>query len=260
MLGADQARRRLDDVIRLLGRPDVDYVSVKVSAVIAPHSPWARDETVEAVTENLAPLMRCSRDKPGRGFVNLDMEEYRDLDLTVAVFMRLLDRPEFHDLEAGIVLQAYLPDALAAMMRLQQWAAARVAAGGASIKVRLVKGANLPMEQVESSLRGWPLATWANKQQTDTNYKRVLDWALTPERVANVRLGVAGHNLFDIADAWLTASDRGVTDRVEFEMLLGMAQAQADVVRQTVGRLLLYTPVVHPARVRRRDRVPRPSP
>jgi RHH-type proline utilization regulon transcriptional repressor/proline dehydrogenase/delta 1-pyrroline-5-carboxylate dehydrogenase len=246
VLGAEQADRRLAQTLALLARPDVDYVSVKVSAVISPHAPWAFDETVEAVAERLAPLMREARDKPGRGFVNLDMEEYRDLELTIAVFTRLLDRPEFVDLEAGIVLQAYLPDALAAMMRLQSWAAARVSAGGAPIKVRMVKGANLPMERVEASLHGWPLATWSSKQQTDTNYKRVLDWAMTPERVANVRLGVASHNLFDIADAWLTATDRGVTDRIQFEMLLGMAQAQAEVVRRTVGGLLLYTPVVHP--------------
>src|SRR5699024_7407753 len=33
---------------------------------------------------------------------------------------------------------------------------------------------------------------------------------------------------------------------VDFEMLLGMATAQAEAVRADVGRLLLYTPVVHP--------------
>ena len=35
-------------------------------------------------------------------------------------------------------------------------------------------------------------------------------------------------------------------DGIEFEMLLGMAQGQAEAVRRTVGSLLLYTPVVHP--------------
>ena len=119
--------------------------------------------------------------------------------------------------------------------------------GGAGIKVRLVKGANLPMERVEASLHGWPLATWPTKQDTDTHYKQVLDWALTTERLANVRVGIAGHNLFDVARAWLLAGIRDVRDGIEFEMLLGMAPGQADAVRRTVGSLLLYTPVVHPA-------------
>ena len=124
-------------------------------------------------------------------------------------------------------MQAYLPDALRAMIRLQEWSAARRARGGAPIKVRVVKGANLPMERVDASLHDWPLATWGTKQDTDTNYKRVLDYALHPERVRNVRIGVAGHNLFDIAFAWLLAGERGVRDGIEFEMLLGMAQGQA---------------------------------
>ena len=29
--------------------------------------------------------------------------------------------------------------------------------GGAPVRLRLVKGANLAMERVESSLRGWPM-------------------------------------------------------------------------------------------------------
>ncbi|MET0767797.1 MAG: proline dehydrogenase family protein, partial [Aeromicrobium sp.] len=129
---------------------------------------------------------------------------------------------------------------------LQTWAAGRRAAGGAGIKVRVVKGANLPMERVEASVHGWPLATWGSKQETDTNYKRVIDYALDPERIQNVRVGVAGHNLFDLAFAWLLAGQRGVRDGIEFEMLLGMAQGQAEVIRRDVGGLLLYTPVVHP--------------
>ncbi|MBX3092125.1 MAG: proline dehydrogenase family protein, partial [Cryobacterium sp.] len=126
------------------------------------------------------------------------------------------------------------------------WSTARVARGGAPVKIRLVKGANLAMETVEATMHGWPLATWHSKQATDTNYKRVLDWALTRERTTAVRIGVAGHNLFDIAFAHLLAEARGVSDHVEFEMLLGMAEGQADAVRKDVGGLLLYTPVVLP--------------
>src|SRR5690606_34398239 len=117
----------------------------------------------------------------------------------------------------------------------QEWSAARRARGGAGIKVRLVKGANLPMEQVEASLHDWPLATWSTKQHTDTNYKRVINYALHPDRIENVRVGVAGHNLFDVAYAWLLAGRRGVQHGIDFEMLLGMAQGQAEAVRRDVG-------------------------
>ncbi|MBO1030800.1 bifunctional proline dehydrogenase/L-glutamate gamma-semialdehyde dehydrogenase [Tessaracoccus sp. SD287] len=245
VLGRAEANRRLADLIALVGRDDVDYVSVKVSAVIGPHSPWAFDQTVAQTISRLVPLYRAAQSTGT--FLNLDMEEYRDLALTMAVFTGLLDAPEFAAMDAGIVLQAYLPDALAAMQSLQRWAAARRARGGAAVKVRLVKGANLPMESVEAELRGWPPATWPTKQQTDTNYKRVLDWALRPERADAIRLGVAGHNLFDIAWAWQLAEQRGVAEAVDVEMLLGMAPAQAEAVRRTVGSLVLYTPVVHPA-------------
>ena len=110
-----------------------------------------------------------------------------------------------------------------------------------------MKGANLAMEHVDAAIHGWPTATYDTKQDSDTNYKRVLHWSMTPERTDAVKLGIAGHNLFDVAHAWLTARERGVESRVEFEMLLGMATGQAEAVRRDVGNLLLYTPVVNPS-------------
>ena len=246
VLGDDEADRRLAGTRDLLARPDVDYVSIKVSSVVSQLSMWAYDETVSRVVERLTPLYELAASSADQKFINLDMEEFKDLDLTIEVFQKLLDQPQLKNLEAGIVLQAYLPDALAALQGLTAWAQKRRAAGGAGIKVRVVKGANLAMENVDATMHGWPLATLESKQSTDTNYKRVLDWALTPERADAVRIGVAGHNLFDVAYAWLLAKQRGVESRVEFEMLLGMATGQADAVRRDVGGLLLYTPVVHP--------------
>ncbi|TPW78464.1 bifunctional proline dehydrogenase/L-glutamate gamma-semialdehyde dehydrogenase [Schumannella sp. 10F1B-5-1] len=247
VLGETEADARLTGTIDLLGRDDVDYVSVKVSAVASQLSMWGFDETVDRVVHRLTPLYGAAVRSASPKFINLDMEEYRDLDLTIAVFTRLLEQPGMKHYEAGIVLQAYLPDSLAALQQLSAWARARVADGGAPIKVRVVKGANLAMEHVDARLHGWPLATWGSKQHTDTHYKRMLTWAMTPERTAAVKLGIAGHNLFDVAFAHLLASRRGVADRVDFEMLLGMATAQAQAVRADVGDLLLYTPVVDPA-------------
>lgn len=247
ILGQHEAERRLAGTHKLLDRPDVDYVSIKVSSTVAPHNHWAFDEAVGHIIDQLLPLFeKANAAKPAK-FINLDMEEYKDLDLTLAVFTGILDRPEFKNLSAGIVLQAYLPDALGAMMKLQDWSAARVADGGAPIKVRVVKGANLPMELVDAAIHGWPAATWGSKQDSDTSYKAVLDFALHPDRVKNVRIGVAGHNLFDVALAWLLAKARGAESGIEFEMLLGMATGQAEAVKREVGKLLLYVPVVHPA-------------
>ncbi|MEG1392624.1 MAG: proline dehydrogenase family protein, partial [Aurantimicrobium sp.] len=135
VLGEREAARRLEGTRALLARDDVDYVSIKVSSTVAPHSAWAFEQDVEHVVERLLPLFHLAAESPTPKFINLDMEEFKDLDITIAVFTRILDRPELLNLEAGIVLQAYLPDALAAMMQLQEWSAARRARGGAGIKV-----------------------------------------------------------------------------------------------------------------------------
>lgn len=244
VLGEHEALRRLDGIHDLIRRDDVDYVSVKVSAIASHISMWAFDETVDLVVERLLPLyLTASSDGT---FINLDMEEYRDLDLTIAVFTRILEDPRLQGLEAGIVLQAYLPDALPALQQLTAWAQSRVDAGGARIKVRLVKGANLAMERVDAVMHGWELATHASKLDSDASYVRCLDEALRPDSARAVRVGVAGHNLFDIAYAWLLAGERGVRDAVEFEMLLGMAQGQVEAVTREVGHVLLYVPVVRP--------------
>ena len=244
VLGTEAARERRDGTIALIERLDVDYVSLKVSSVVAPHSPWGFEDAVTAICDELRPVYRAAA---AHGtFVNLDMEEYRDLDLTLTVFMRILSEPEFLSLHAGIVLQAYLPDAMGAYTRLLEWASARRAQGGAPVKARIVKGANLSMERVDAEWHGWPLATWHTKLETDAHYKRLLDAALTPSATEAVRIGLAGHNLFDIAYAHLLAHERGVADAMDVEMLLGMAERVAPAICADVGAVRLYTPVVRP--------------
>lgn len=254
VLGENEADHHLTATLDLLARDDVDYVSVKVSSIASRINMWAYPDTVNYVLDRLRPLYRhaltlagsTTQAAHGTKFINLDMEEYRDLNLTLDVFTRLLSEDEFRHLEAGIVIQAYLPDALAAIQRLATFAAERVGSGGAGIKVRLVKGANLSMENVHAQIAGWPLTVWDSKEATDANYKRILHWLLTQDSTPGLRLGVAGHNLFDIAFAYELAATRGALDRIEFEMLQGMATALSDTVAHDVGDLLLYVPAVHP--------------
>src|SRR5262245_8333942 len=172
------------------------------------------------------------------------MEAYTDLHLTVAAFTEVLDEPEFLTLSAGIVLQAYLPDAFAIQRELTTWAMARCTGGGMPIKIRIVKGANLAMEQVEAALHGWPQAPYPTKLETDANFKRMVAYGSQPAHARAVRLGVASHNLFDVAYGLLLRHQHGVEDEVEFEMLEGMANHQARAVQHEAGGLLLYAPVV----------------
>lgn len=251
VLGDDEADRRLAEAARLLRQPDVDYVSVKVSAVVAQLNPWDHERNVELVVDRLRPIFDVAASTDPPTFVNLDMEEYHDLELTLEAFQRLLGEPAMHGVDAGIVLQAYLPDSFPALQQLVGWAHerhGRVVDGrpGGRIKVRLVKGANLAMEHVEAEMRGWTPTPYGTKAETDANYKRCLDWVLTVEHTQAVKVGVASHNLFDVAWARLLSVSRGIPDRVEFEMLQGMAPAQARTVQSDGGGLLLYTPVVDP--------------
>lgn len=244
VLGEGEAERRLETVLGILSRPPVDYVSVKISSICSQLDVLAFDEEVERVAARLRRLYRAAASYRPAKFVNLDMEEYRDLALTVAVFRKVLDEPDFEPIDAGIVLQAYLPDSLAAMEELCGWAVVRHRRGGGAIKIRVVKGANLAMETVEAEVRGWARAPFATKAETDANYKRMVAAALRPEHSGAVRLGVASHNLFELAWAVHLAETTGQPHRVELEMLEGMSPAAARAVASRFGSLLLYAPVV----------------
>jgi len=246
VLGDREAERRFQAYLDRLASPDIRYVSVKLSSIVSQISLTGYQQTMELIKPRLRTLYRAAIQQGGQvpKFVNLDMEEYRDLQLTVDAFCQVLDEPEFHNLEAGIVLQAYLPDSFRMQQYLTQWAMDRHSRGGAGIKIRLVKGANLAMEQVEASLRGWPQAPYTSKLQVDANYKRMLEYGMRPQHAQVVRLGVASHNLFEIAYAMLLRQQRKVELRVEFEMLEGMANAQAMEVKRRSGGMVIYTPAV----------------
>jgi hypothetical protein len=122
------------------------------------------------------------------------------------------------------------------------WASSRVRAGGAPVTVRLVKGANMEMERVDAALHGWPQAPFRSKLETDANFKRMLREGLRAENIAAVRLGLASHNLFDLAYGLVLGHERGVSDRVQLEMLEGMANHQRRALAEVVGNLLLYAP------------------
>ena len=250
LLGETEARRRLDSYVRALQLPELEVISVKISTLYSQLSSLAFEHTVSVLCDRLELLYRAAarerfRRRDGTEapkFVYLDMEEYRDLAVTTEVFLRTLARTGLEQAGAGIALQAYLPDSYLAQQRINAWARERLQRGGAPVTIRLVKGANLEMERVEASLRGWKQAPFRSKRETDANYKRMLHEALAPENIAAVHLGVASHNLFDASYALLLAAEAGALDRVQFEMLEGMANAQRRALFELTQNLLLYAP------------------
>jgi RHH-type proline utilization regulon transcriptional repressor/proline dehydrogenase/delta 1-pyrroline-5-carboxylate dehydrogenase len=241
VLGDGEADERLDRVLEMIRRPEINYVSVKLSSVVSQIITIDRVGSLERVATQMRRLYREA--EANATFVNLDMEEYRDLELTVAAFKRVLTEPEFSGIAAGIVLQAYLPESHGAFADLVEWSKARYQRSGGSIKVRLVKGANLAMETTEAELHGWSAAPYRTKADVDASYARLIDTALRPEHADAVRVGIASHNLFHLSWALEVARSRGVESQVDVEMLEGMANSESLAIARTGQRVLLYAPV-----------------
>ena len=250
LLGEKDARGRLQVYLAALQLPEIDCISVKISTVYSQILPIARDKVIRVLCDRMELLYRAAAKssfaRPDGSvvpkFVYLDMEEYRDLDITSKVFMQTLDRPGLEAVNAGIALQAYLPDSYAVLQDITEWAQRRVAKGGSPVTVRIVKGANMEAEKVEASIEGWPLAPFASKPETDANFKRMLSHALAPEHIAAVRVGVATHNLFDVSYAMVLPQSLDVMDQVQFEMLEGIANHQRRSIHEIADNVLLYAP------------------
>ena len=241
VLGEDEANERFERVMQMMQRPEVDYVSVKLSSVASQIISLDRKGTLERVSEKLRHIYRTSI--ATNTFVNLDMEEFRDLRLTVDAFKLVLNEGEFKNLYAGLVLQAYLPESHEVFAELVEWSLERHKQSGGVIKIRLVKGANLAMEKAEAELHGWVAAPYKSKADVDASYSRLLDTALRPEHAKAVRIGVASHNLFHIAFALEIAKKRNVMEQLDLEMLEGMANPEALAIAKRSMRILLYAPV-----------------
>ena len=250
LLGEADAQARLQKYLQAMQNPDIEVMSVKISTIYSQISSLAFEHTLDILCDRLELLYRASvkssfARKDGSvvpKFVYLDMEEYRDMRLTSEAFQRTLSRPGLENLSAGIVLQAYIPDSFAVQKQLTRWAQQRVADGGAPITMRIVKGANMEMERFEASLHGWPQAPYRLKRQTDANYRRMVSWGVQPENIAASRLGIASHNLFEVAYGIVKAIELKALDKIQFEMLEGMANHQRRALQELVDDLLLYAP------------------
>ena len=241
VLGEEEANRRFEKTINMMKRDEVNYVSVKISSICSQIITTDYEGTVNRIVKKLRELYTVSIET--NTFVNLDMEEFQDLRLTVDAFKDSLSEKPFQDMYAGIVLQAYLPESHAVFEELLSWAKKRNDTYGGKIKIRIVKGANLAMEKVEAELEGWPAATYPTKELVDASYLRLIDIGLREDYKGVVDLGIASHNLFHLCFALEVANARGVLDQMDIEMLEGMANPESLILSNKYKKILLYTPV-----------------
>lgn len=198
------------------GWPPVN-VSVKLSALTPHFDPAAPERASMEARERLRRIFRAA--KRHMAWVNIDMENYALRDLTLRVFMEIMEEDEFADFDrAGIVAQAYLKDAEESLGKLISW----VMASGRNISIRLVKGAYWEQEIVMAKQRGWEIPVRQVKADTDAAFERMLKTLMIHHR--HVVTAVASHNIRSLARAVALAENMKIPkSRFEVQMLYGMA-------------------------------------
>ena len=211
-------------------------VSVKLSSLYSQFDPIDPDGTTRAVSARLRPIIRLARKH--HAFINIDMEQYAFKDVTLRIFCDLFGEEEFRDwADAGIAIQAYLPDSAADLERLAHWAEQR----GTLVWVRLVKGAYWDYETIMAGQQGWSAPVFQHKWQTDVNYEHLTRFLM--EHYQLLRPALASHNVRSLAHALATADVLGLPKgSYELQMLYGMAEPIKEVFVSLGQRVRVYTP------------------
>ncbi|MCR8708075.1 bifunctional proline dehydrogenase/L-glutamate gamma-semialdehyde dehydrogenase [Campylobacter sp. RM5063] len=243
VLGEAESAYRVKKYEEALKTSYITYISIKITTIFSQINiidfEYSKDEVVKRLDKLYALALEEEKKQGVSKFINLDMEEFRDLELTVEAFMESIAK---YNIKAGIVLQAYLPDSYEYLKKLFAFSKERVLKGMKPIKIRFVKGANMESEETIASQRGWALPTFYKKIDTDSNYKKMLDFVLEGDNYKYINVGIASHNLFEIAYAYTRISQAGALSSFTFEMLEGMS-LQCSYELSKMHDLILYAPV-----------------
>ncbi|TQR31294.1 1-pyrroline-5-carboxylate dehydrogenase [Campylobacter sp. MIT 99-7217] len=243
VLGEGESKFRIKKYEEAIKSSYISYISIKITTIFSQINiidfEYSKKEIVKRLDHLYSLALEEEKKQGSSKFINLDMEEFRDLELTVAAFMESIAK---FDLEAGIVLQAYLPDSYEYLKKLFAFSKERVLKGMKPIKIRFVKGANMESEETIASQRGWELPTFTRKIDTDSNYNKMLDFILQDDNHKYINIGIASHNIFEIAYAYTRIYEAGAQKSFSFEMLEGMS-LQCSYELSKMHKLILYAPV-----------------
>jgi RHH-type transcriptional regulator, proline utilization regulon repressor / proline dehydrogenase / delta 1-pyrroline-5-carboxylate dehydrogenase len=212
-------------------------LSVKISSLYSRIGVQNYEDSLEQVKAKVRPIFR--KVKAVGGHALIDMEMFSLKDLTIDVFLDLLDEPEFAEWEhAGIALQMYLKSAGQDVARIIDWAKAR----NRRVTIRAVKGAYWEYEKTIALQRGWEIPVFTTKSHTDANYEKMVERILDNHEL--ITLAVASHNVRTIAAAMVAADRLGVPkDRLEFQALYGMAEPIKYAMKRLGHTVREYAPV-----------------
>jgi RHH-type proline utilization regulon transcriptional repressor/proline dehydrogenase/delta 1-pyrroline-5-carboxylate dehydrogenase len=211
-------------------------LSLKLTSLTSRFDPIDPGATRDRVAARLRPILTTARALGAH--VHIDMEQYAFKDLTYEIFRSVLEEPEFRDWpNVGIVGQAYLPETLADLQSLRDWAERR----GAPITVRLVKGAYWDYEVTHSRQNGWPIPVFQQKWQSDAQFERCARYLM--QNQAWLRPALGSHNVRSLAHALAAAEAFGVPAQAfEVQTLYGMGDALQQAFVERGNRVRVYTP------------------
>ncbi len=243
VLGEIESSFRLKKYEEAIKSNSITYISIKITTIFSQINIIDFEYSKKEATKRLDYLYSLALQEEKRQnqpkFINLDMEEFRDLELTIESFMESIAK---FDIYAGIVLQAYIPDSYHYLKKLFAFSKERVLKGKKPIKIRFVKGANMESEETIASQKGWELPTFNNKIDTDSNYNKMLDFILQGDNYKYIHIGIASHNIFEIAYAYTRITHANALPSFTFEMLEGMS-LQCSYELSKIHNLILYAPV-----------------
>jgi RHH-type proline utilization regulon transcriptional repressor/proline dehydrogenase/delta 1-pyrroline-5-carboxylate dehydrogenase len=225
------------------GGSDMDWdsdpkvnISVKPSALCPKVEQLGFDEIVEYMLAKIKPMYRQIVEIGG--YLCIDIETLRLREITFELYRRLRSDEEFrHHRHLGLAMQVYFTDYDEKLDEMLAWARSE----SLPISIRLVKGAYWDYEAALAKKNNEPSRVYMIKAESDIAFERAGEKILRNSDICH--LACASHNVRSVIALMEMAKMLGVEDdRLEIQVLFGMAEAFRKAVLDMTPRVRLYCP------------------
>lgn len=246
-LGDRHADLQLAELEALLSDPAMPSAALSLAAITRLGSGGtgsaARERLIGTAAARLGRLAALAREAGSELVV--DVERHRDVTLTVATVLHVLDEPENDGLRVTLTLPMNSNDSFALLPQLSAWARDRHTSGATPLTLRFSHSDELREERAAAERRRWPMRAHTDPGVTFANLRRMLEWILDTDRIRGLRIVVASERAHDHAFAWRLARHRGLLRSVDHEVRMGAATGLAEVMKRVVGGVSLRVPLVN---------------